>query len=297
MMVPSRSVTRNTASLAVLFAPAMKLSASVGRYGCGMRAVFSAMRRSLASAATVFASSKSGARRASRLVSRTGILPSLKVSLGIASSRVMAQAPVNRRGRRRKGRGGGRSPRPPLREPVSSPAGSDFGGPADLDFVHRLLGHSLRHRKYRYEFAAFFFGSEPNLSINQREEGVILADAYVTACMPSRTALARNDITRETNLAAGLLEAEPPARAVATVPGRSACFLVSHRYSLEFLGLLHRFRDGIISLLLATYAAASPSGLSAFGFASRFGRGGGVSDGFLPSVRISVMRTTENSCR
>src|SRR5688500_1604858 len=59
----------------------------------------------------------------------------------------------------------------PLSEPMS-PAGLTgmTGGPRIL--VYRLLGCSLRHRNNRYDFAAFGFGSERNLSIDEREQGV-----------------------------------------------------------------------------------------------------------------------------
>src|SRR5947208_2128479 len=59
-----------------------------------MRAVFSAMRRSLASIAMFSASSGRGARRTSRSVSRTGILASRRLSAAIGSSSVMARAPL-----------------------------------------------------------------------------------------------------------------------------------------------------------------------------------------------------------
>src|SRR5258708_3017459 len=51
----------------------IQFSASDIRYGCGMRAVLSAIRRSLASAATALASTRRGARKTSRFVSRTAI--------------------------------------------------------------------------------------------------------------------------------------------------------------------------------------------------------------------------------
>src|SRR3954447_23044936 len=140
-----------------------------------MRAVFSAMRRSFASMATDLASSSCGARKASRFVSRTGIQPSRKLSLGIDSRRVMTRAPVAARDCAEKRRGGAGPPASPSWSLLRAPAGLEFGEPADLDFVHRLLGRSLRHRKYGYEFAAFIFGSELNLSIDQREQRVILA--------------------------------------------------------------------------------------------------------------------------
>src|SRR5215467_15942926 len=94
-----------------------------------MRSVFSAIRRSLASVAIVFASSKHGARRMSRSVARTGRLLSRKLSDALRSSNVIARAPQNREG---------------SRHPVS-PLGTRVGPPvrwvpADLDAVYRLIG-------------------------------------------------------------------------------------------------------------------------------------------------------------
>ena len=59
-----------------------------------------------------------------------------------------------------------------------------------------LLGRCLRHRNYRHEFAAFGFGSELNLSIDEREQGVILAQTDIAAGMPLGAALARDECCR-----------------------------------------------------------------------------------------------------
>src|SRR5215813_6995357 len=72
-------------SSALVLAPPIQSFASASRYGCGMRAVFSAMWRSLASAVIALASPRRGARSTSRAVSRTGIqlsrgVPELMVS-------------------------------------------------------------------------------------------------------------------------------------------------------------------------------------------------------------------------
>jgi hypothetical protein len=56
-----------------------------------------------------------------------------------------------------------------------------------------------------------------NLSIDEREQRVILAGTDITAGVPFGAALARKDITSEHDLAAGRLQAEPPARGVAAV--------------------------------------------------------------------------------
>jgi hypothetical protein len=71
---------------------------------------------------------------------------------------------------------------------------------ADLDVIHLLLGRSLRHRNNRYERAAFGFGSELNFSVDEREQGVILAKADILAGVPFGAALKSKDIAGETSL-------------------------------------------------------------------------------------------------
>src|SRR5262252_6289091 len=80
-----------------------------------------------------------------------------------------------------------------------------------------LLGRSLRHRYNGYVGAAFGFRCELNLSIDEREQRVILAGTDIAAGVPFGAALARKDIAGEHDLAAGRLQAEPPARGVAAV--------------------------------------------------------------------------------
>jgi hypothetical protein len=83
--------------------------------------------------------------------------------------------------------------------------------------IHRLLGRCLRHRKYRYENAAFGFGTELKLAIDQRKQCVVFAEADVTAGMPLGAALARNNVAREDLLAAENLDPKPLAARVAAV--------------------------------------------------------------------------------
>src|SRR5205085_9438649 len=121
---------------------------------------------------------------------------------------------------------------------------------------------------------------ELNLSIDEREQGVIFAGADITAGMPFGAALARKDIASEHDLAAGRLQAEPPARRVAAVSRRSACFLVRHRFLSNSLTL---YTDSVTEsshffLLfvagLAGFFAAALAGFLAFvfaGFASAVG--------------------------
>ena len=80
-----------------------------------------------------------------------------------------------------------------------------------------LLGRSLRHRYNGHVGAAFCFGSELNLSVNECEQRVILANTDIAAGMPFGSALARENVAGEHDFTAGRLQAEPLARAVATV--------------------------------------------------------------------------------
>src|SRR5712691_8194179 len=173
-----------------------------------MRAVFSAMRRSFASAATALASSRRGARSTSRSVSRTGILASRKTSAGICSSNVMARAPSQ-------AKRGSRHPVSPSWNPIGS-AGST-GMPADLSWSAVLLCRRLRHRIYGYVDAAFGFGAELHLTIDECEQRVILAQSDVVAGMPLGAPLARKNVAGEDRLSAERFHAEAPSRRVAAV--------------------------------------------------------------------------------
>ena len=59
-----------------------------------------------------------------------------------------------------------------------------------------LLGRNLRHRYNRYVGAAFSFRCELNLSINEREQRVILAGTDIAAGVPFGAALAREEYCR-----------------------------------------------------------------------------------------------------
>src|SRR5712691_2112834 len=205
---PSR-VIRNAISPSSRLTAARKLSASASPYGCGTRAVFSAMRRSLASVATALASSRRGARSTSRSVSRRGIQRSRKVCAGICSTRVMARAPSQAT------RGS--------RHPVSPSHGTRLGPPVRLDaggpllVCRLLLGRSLRHRKYGYVGAAFGFGTKLDATVYQCKQRVILAQSDIMAGMPLGAALARENIAGQDRLSAEHLHAEAPAGRVAAV--------------------------------------------------------------------------------
>src|SRR5262245_54255763 len=174
-----------------------------------MRDVFSAMRRSLTSAAMSSASSKRGARKMSRSVSRMGIDLCRKVSGAVRSSNVIAWAPRKRRGE------------PASRLPSWNPMGPPVRWvPADLEIeCYRLFSRSLRHRTYRYIDAALGFGAELDLAVGQCKQRVILAEPDIGAGMPLGAALAGNDVAGEHALAAENLQPEPLAVGVAAVAG------------------------------------------------------------------------------
>src|ERR1043165_4079679 len=169
-----------------------------------MRAVFSATRRSFASAAIALASPSCGARKTSRCVSRTGSNLSRSVVGGRVSRHVMARAPSE------KLRGGAGIPSPPRTlEPAcvpSYPPGlEDAGGSWKST---GLLGRSLRHRKDGYVGAAFGFGIERNATVDLGEERVVLADTHILAGVPLGAALAHDNVAGRTGFAAKQLDAE-----------------------------------------------------------------------------------------
>src|ERR1043166_7364755 len=211
-MAPSTAfsrVIRNAISSSSRFTEAMNFSASAREYGCGMRAVFSAMRRSFASCATALAPSRRGARNTSRSVSRTGIQLSRKVSAALWSNRVMARAPS-------KASRGSRLSRLPLKEPVRFRRFDwDAGGPRIGSAV--LLGRRLRDRHYGHVGAAFCFGTKRDLSVYECEKRVILAHSHIMAGVPFGAALARENVAGEDRLPAEQLHAEAPTGRVAAV--------------------------------------------------------------------------------
>src|SRR5882757_7115819 len=118
--------------------------------------------------------------------------------------------------------------------------------------VYRLFGRC--HHRYDGDVgAAFGFGCELNFSIIECEQRVIRAHADIATGMPRGTALTNEDVAGNRGLAARLLQAKATARGVAAVAGRTACFFMCHRTALSnFAIYIHRFREGIISLFLAT---------------------------------------------
>ena len=72
------------------------------------------------------------------------------------------------------------------------------------------------------------FGFERDATFSQSEQRMILADADILAGVPLGAALTRENIARYGHLAAEQLHAKALPGRVTAVPGRSACFLVSH---------------------------------------------------------------------
>ena len=67
------------------------------------------------------------------------------------------------------------------------------------------------------ELLAIGFGSELYFSVYEREQRVILAEAYIAAGVPGGAALARKDIAGNDDFAAGFLQTKTPARGIAAV--------------------------------------------------------------------------------
>ena len=114
-------------------------------------------------------------------------------------------------------RGGAGHPVSPSQSPVSPAGLTEMTGRPRI-LVYLLLGRSLRHRYNGHVCAAFGFVCELNLSIDEREQGVIGATADIAAGMPGGAALARKDI-------AGKRRSRRPTSSsqVAGPPSRDRC--------------------------------------------------------------------------
>ena len=108
------------------------------------------------------------------------------------------------------------APVSPFKSPWAPPVRTDTGGSHYGSTV--LLGRGLRHRKDGDEHAAFGFGIELHATVDESEQGVVLADADVLAGMPFGAALARQNIAGDDALAAEQLDAKPLA-----LPSRGRC--------------------------------------------------------------------------
>src|SRR5271165_1982046 len=97
-----------------------------------------------------------------------------------------------------------------------SSAGSS-GRRRTQNLIHRLLGRSLRHRKYRYERAAIGFSLELHMTLDLGEQGMVSAHADIKAGMPGGAALTRNDVAGNHALAAIGLDSKALARRITPV--------------------------------------------------------------------------------
>src|ERR1700744_3872435 len=140
------------------------------------------MRRSLARRAIAFTSVGVGLRSIRRSVSRTQLLASRKVGVGISCN--MSGSWNNQRKREA-------GFPPPL---WSLLALRRFNRTRRTHGVHRLFGRSFNHRNHRYESAAVGFGTKLDAAFNLGEEGMIGAHADIKAGMPGGAALARDDV-------------------------------------------------------------------------------------------------------
>src|SRR5690242_11167238 len=86
----------------------------------------------------------------------------------------------------------------------------------------------LAPRRHRNKGAALFLTAERHFALNCGEDRVVPSHTDVGTGVELSTPLAHQNIAGDNDLAAELLDAEPPARAIATVAGAAACFLVCH---------------------------------------------------------------------
>src|SRR5579862_2884993 len=95
----------------------------------------------------------------------------------------------------------------------------------------RLFCGFCRH-VHADEFAAKLAVVEHDAAVDEREQGVILADADVAARIEFGPALADEDVAADHGFAAELLHAEALACGITAVTRRTACLLMCHgKYS------------------------------------------------------------------
>jgi hypothetical protein len=85
------------------------------------------------------------------------------------------------------------------------------------------------------------------VTVNFGEQGVIFAEADISAGMPLGAPLAHDNIAGHAGFAAKQLYAEALTAGVAPVARRSACFFVCHEMLRNSVILLPRFRDECIN--------------------------------------------------
>src|ERR1700691_5441860 len=183
------------------------------------------MRRWLARCAIAFPCASVGLRSSSRSVSRTQLLASRNVGVGISCSmsgscdaalglsrmfRSQNRGAVLRHTRNKKGRPVSRLPLEPSGAP---PVQQD---PAD-SCIHRLLGRGFRHRNNRYESAAVGFCTKLNMTFDLGEQRMVSAHADIKAGMPGGAGLTRDDVAGDHMLATIGLDSEALACRITTV--------------------------------------------------------------------------------
>src|SRR5882724_8567469 len=167
------------------------------------------MRRSLARCAIAFTSASVGLRSISRSVSRTQLLASRNVGVGISCS--MSGSCKRAKTQNKKGRPVSRLPLGAFQELRR------FNRTRRTHFVHRLLGRDIRHRNNRYESAALGFRTKLDMALGLGKQSMVSAHADIKAGMPGGAALTRDDVAGNHVLAAIGLDPEPLARRITTV--------------------------------------------------------------------------------
>src|ERR1700735_4410051 len=163
------------------------------------------MRRSLARRAIAFTSASVGLRSIGRSVSRTQLLASRKVGVGISCN--MSGSWNNQRKREA-------GFPPPL---WSLRALRRFNRPRRTHGVHRLLGRSFRHRNHRYEGATVGFCAKLDMTFDLGKQCMVGAHADIKAGMPGGAALTGDDVAGNDRFAAIGLDPEALAGRISTV--------------------------------------------------------------------------------
>src|SRR3979409_722979 len=188
------------------------------------------MRRSLARRAIAFTSASVGLRSVSRSVSRTQLLASRNVGVGMSCSMSgscmrkqnatsgscgvfgsQTRCPLLRNTRNKKEEAGFPPPLWSLLELRR------FNRTRRTHFVHRLLGCGFRHGYNRNESAAVGSCTKLDAAFDLGEQGMVGADANIKAGMPCGAALTRNDVAGNHVLAAIDLDSEALARRITAV--------------------------------------------------------------------------------
>src|SRR3546814_2125270 len=81
---------------------------------------------------------------------------------------------------------------------------------------------------YRAELSAEIALVEGHAAFDEREQRVILADAYIAARIEFGSALAHEDVARNGDFAAELLHAGKTACRIANIARRNTCFFICH---------------------------------------------------------------------